>query len=159
MHRDRKKQEGQGDTLFQAREISVMIVGCQRDRACWTHTDSPGFVQGPIKGIFGDPPARVIRLARRQKNGVRPVWTSHQSFYDRKVRRIRDLSCGERRIYLEVEVRRVRCRRCGTVKQEKVLWLADNPFYTKRFAWYVGAAAEVPPSRMWPRSSSQTGRR
>ncbi len=42
------------------------------------------------------------------------------------------------RIHLEVEVRRVRCRRCGKVKQEKFPWLADNPFYTKRFAWYVG---------------------
>jgi transposase len=24
------------------------------------------------------------------------------------------------------------------VKQEKLPWLADNPFYTKRFAFYVG---------------------
>lgn len=42
------------------------------------------------------------------------------------------------RIYLEVEIRRVQCRRCGKVKQERVPWLADNPFYTKRFVWYVG---------------------
>lgn len=62
----------------------------------------------------------------------------HRSFYDRKARRIRDLSCGDMRIYLEVEVRRVFCRRCGKVKQEKFPWLADNPFYTKRFAYYVG---------------------
>jgi transposase len=41
-------------------------------------------------------------------------------------------------VYLEVEVRRVQCRRCGAVKQEKFPWLADNPFYTKRFAFYVG---------------------
>jgi transposase len=41
-------------------------------------------------------------------------------------------------VYLEVEVRRVQCRRCGAVKQEKLPWLADNPFYTKRFAFYVG---------------------
>jgi transposase len=32
----------------------------------------------------------------------------------------------------------VRCRRCAAVKQEKLPWLADNPFYTKRFAFYVG---------------------
>lgn len=42
------------------------------------------------------------------------------------------------RIHLEVEVRRVWCRRCGKVKQEKLPWLATNPFYTKRLAWYVG---------------------
>ena len=30
------------------------------------------------------------------------------------------------------------CRSCGAVKQEKLSFLADNPFYTKRFAYYVG---------------------
>jgi transposase len=54
------------------------------------------------------------------------------------VRRVRDLSCGDTRVYLEVEVRRVWCRPCGTVKQEKLPWVADNPFYTKRFAFFVG---------------------
>ena len=53
-------------------------------------------------------------------------------WYDRKVRRVRDLSCGDMRIFLEVEVRRVECRRCGKVKQERLDFLADNPFYTKR---------------------------
>ena len=42
------------------------------------------------------------------------------------------------RIYLQVEVRRVQCRRCGAVKRERLDFLADNPFYTKRFARYVG---------------------
>jgi transposase len=54
------------------------------------------------------------------------------------VRRVRDLPCGDTRIYLEVEVRRVQCRRCGTVKRERLDVLADNPFYTKRLAHYVG---------------------
>ena len=30
------------------------------------------------------------------------------------------------------------CRSCGKVKREGVEFLADNPFYTKRFAYYVG---------------------
>jgi len=42
------------------------------------------------------------------------------------------------RIYLAVEIRRVDCRRCGKVKQEKLDWLADYPLSTKRFAFYVG---------------------
>jgi transposase len=42
------------------------------------------------------------------------------------------------RIYLELEIRRVNCRRCGQVKQEKLDWLANNPFYTKRFGFFVG---------------------
>ena len=30
------------------------------------------------------------------------------------------------------------CRRCGAVKREQLDALADNPFYTKRFAYFVG---------------------
>jgi transposase len=64
--------------------------------------------------------------------------TTHHAFYDRTERLVRDLPCGDARIYLEVEIRRVRCRVCGKVKQEKLEWLADNPFYTKRFMYWVG---------------------
>ena len=59
-------------------------------------------------------------------------------WYDRRTRQVRDLSCGDTRIYLEIEVRRVQCRSCGKVKRERIDFLADNPFYTKRFAHYVG---------------------
>ena len=59
-------------------------------------------------------------------------------WYDRKTRRVRDLSCGDARVLLEIEIRRVDCRRCGKVKRERLEFLSDNPFYTKRFAYYVG---------------------
>lgn len=39
---------------------------------------------------------------------------------------------------MEVEIRRVNCDQCGKVKQEKLSWIADNPWYTKRFAFLVG---------------------
>ena len=32
----------------------------------------------------------------------------------------------------------MRCKRCGKVKREKLPWLGNNPFYTKRFSFYVG---------------------
>src|SRR5271155_4016334 len=66
-------------------------------------------------------------------------------WYDRKVRRVRDLSCGDTRIFLEVEVRRGGGRRCGKGKQERLDFLADNPFYTKRFASYVGQRCRAAP--------------
>ena len=59
-------------------------------------------------------------------------------WYDRKICRVRDLSCGDTRIFLELEVRRLGCRNCGKVKRERLDFLADNPHYTKRFAYYVG---------------------
>ena len=51
---------------------------------------------------------------------------------------MRDLSSGDRRVYLAYEGRRVDCLRCQAVKNEGLEWLADNPLYTKRFAYYVG---------------------
>lgn len=51
---------------------------------------------------------------------------------------VRDLSCGDARIYLSMEVRRVDCMKCGKVKSEKLDWLSNNPFYTKRLAFHVG---------------------
>lgn len=62
----------------------------------------------------------------------------HTSWYDRTVRRARDLSSADTRIYLEFEVRRIRCPCTGKVRREHLDFLADNPLYTKRFAWFVG---------------------
>ena len=41
-------------------------------------------------------------------------------------------------MYLELDVRRVACQSCKKVKREKLDFLASNPLYTKRFAYYVG---------------------
>jgi transposase len=58
--------------------------------------------------------------------------------YDKRPRRVRDLSCGDKRVYLSFELRRVHCSLCGSVKNEKLDWLADNPLYTRRFSFFVG---------------------
>jgi len=63
---------------------------------------------------------------------------AHRTFYDHRLRLVRDLPCGDTRVYLELPTRRVLCARCGTVKREALPFLADNPFYTERFAYYVG---------------------
>jgi transposase len=59
-------------------------------------------------------------------------------WYDRTRRRVRDLPSAEYRIMLDIEVRRVACPTCGAVKRERLELLADNPHFTKRFAYYVG---------------------
>ena len=48
------------------------------------------------------------------------------------------MPCAAHRIYLDLEVRRVDCRRCGSVKRERLEFLVDNALHTKRFALYVG---------------------
>ncbi len=52
-----------------------MIVGCQRGRASWTPTDSPGYVQGPRSRGYSE----IRRLGffgwcAVKKNDVRRVW-------------------------------------------------------------------------------------
>jgi transposase len=59
-------------------------------------------------------------------------------WHDRKVRTVRDLPAAGYRIFLEREVRRIACQACGAVKRERLDFLADNPRFTKRFAFYVG---------------------
>jgi transposase len=69
----------------------------------------------------------------------------HRGFYDRRVHRVRDLPCGGLRIVVALELRRVACRRCGAVKRERLDFLADNPRYSKRFAFYVGRRCRSAP--------------
>jgi transposase len=44
-------------------------------------------------------------------------------WYDRKLRQVRDLSCGDTRIFLALGVRRLDCRNCGKVKRERLDFL------------------------------------
>src|SRR5271156_4322565 len=59
-------------------------------------------------------------------------------WYDCRLRRVRDLSSAGFRIVLELEMRRIECGACASVKRERLEFLADNPHFTKRFAFYVG---------------------
>ena len=107
-------------------------------------------LRGPARARAHPLPA-VKNTARGTCGRVQRGW------YDRKQRRVRDLACGDLRMHLEVEVRRVACRHCGTVKQERLDFLADNPFYTTRVAFYVGRRCRASPSGTWPRSCASPG--
>ena len=73
-----------------------------------------------------------------QKTACNGGGWERSGWYDRKRLRVRDLACGDTRVFLEFEMRRFCCRRCGKVRRESLDFLADNPLYTKRFAFYVG---------------------
>lgn len=51
---------------------------------------------------------------------------------------VRDLSSGDHRVYLEIELRRILCKQTGLKRHESLAFLAGNPFYSKRFADFVG---------------------
>ena len=95
----------------------------------------------PMPGFMASSATRMPWSSRShaaEKNALWRVWASARAFYDQRPRLVRDLSCGDKRVYLEFAIRRVWCRRCGGVKREGLEWLADNPLYTKRFAFFVG---------------------
>jgi transposase len=122
-----------------------MAHPAKRVRRLWDAYTFPGFrPRSTVRGIFGDPKARIITLVRRSKKACGCCGRVHSGWYERRVRRVRDLSCVDTRIYLELEVRRVQCKSCGKVKREQLDLLADNPFYTQRFAiMWVGAAGSA----------------
>lgn len=61
-----------------------------------------------------------------------------RGYYDRTRRRVRDLSCGEHRVWLDLELRRVDCRNCGMVKRERLEFLIEHARHTCRYARYIG---------------------
>jgi transposase len=100
----------------------------------------PGFrVLYRLKGLFGDPKAGLVTLKRRRKKTICGTCGKMcRSFYDQETRRIRDLNCGNLRIYLELPLRRVNCPHCQGVRQERLDFLATNHRYTQRFAFEAG---------------------
>jgi transposase len=42
-----------------------------------------------------------------------------------------------------MEIRRTKCKKYSLVRQETFNWLAKNPSYTRRFAWYVGKRCQA----------------
>jgi len=93
----------------------------------WTSTVSPASSRPKVRGVFGDPLAVVITLQRRRKKTLCGVCAqAFRTYYDKRPRRVRDLSCGDKRVYLDFSARRVDCSRCSGVNRERLDWLADN---------------------------------
>jgi transposase len=67
---------------------------------------------------------------------------ARRRLYGKRWRRVRDLDCGDREVYLDFQMRRVKCPLCG-VKNERLAFLSDNTRFTLRFALKVGALCRV----------------
>lgn len=119
------------------------MAGCEHTAACGALTAFPTSNQRqPYRASSVTRRLALSSCAGRKKRHEGRAGQVTWSWYDRKTRRVRDLPCGDTRIYLEVEGRRVNCTRCGKVRQEK-LELAANPFYTKRFAFFVAWSGKI----------------
>ncbi len=96
-------------------------------------------VRRTVRGIFGDSLARVVTLDRRTRRVVcGTCGTVHFTWYDHRRHLVRDLPCGDTRVFVDIELRRVRCMQCAAVRKESIDAVIGSPFVTKRFAFYVG---------------------
>jgi transposase len=80
----------------------------------WRRTERANLEKKPSMRLSQEPCLGV------KVNSKGPAGRVQMGWYDRQVRRVRDLSCGDTRIFLELEVRRVDCGNCGNVKRERL---------------------------------------
>jgi transposase len=73
---------------------------------------------------------------------VCPCGFSRRGIYDRSRRRWRHLDLGTTRLYLEAEIHRLSCKRCGRVRTEAVPWARPGARHTRDFEDVVAWLAQ-----------------
>ena len=89
-----------------------------------------GLSGASVVSVAFTPDGIVVGLRRRCRRLVCPCGFSTRSTYDRSRRRWRHLDLGATRLYLEAEIRRLSCRRCGRVRTEEVAWARPGARHT-----------------------------
>jgi transposase len=97
---------------------------------------------GDVIGIEFTPDGIVVSLRRRARRLTCPCGWSTRAFYDRSVRRWRHLDLGAARLFLQAEIRRLHCRRCGRVRTELVPWARPGARFTRDFEDVVAWLAQ-----------------
>ncbi len=112
-----------------------------------------GLPGATVAGVEFTPAGVVVTLRRRAKGLRCPACgRTTGAAYDRSVRRWRHLDLGASRLYLESEIRRLRCPRCERVVTEEVPWARPGARHTKDFedvvAWLAQRADKTTISRL-----------
>lgn len=86
----------------------------------------------------------VVEIRPRRHRLRCPCGWSTSSRYDTDRRRWRHLNLGSCRLWLEADIRRLKCRRCGRVRTEDVPWARPGARHTRDFedvvAWLTQRA-------------------
>jgi transposase len=90
-------------------------------------------VGASVAGVTFCPEGVVVSLRRRRAKHCCPCGWKTWSVYDRHLRRWRHLDLGTARCFLEAEICRVDCARCGRVRTEEVPWARAGARHTKDF--------------------------
>lgn len=102
--------------------------------------------------VVFEPGAVVVRIALRRRRLQCPCGRWGHARYDKSTRRWRHLDFGTCRLFLEAEIRRVDCRRCGRVRTERVPWARPRARHTRDFedlvAWLAAHADKTTVTRL-----------
>src|SRR5437660_12585673 len=83
----------------------------------------------------------VVAIRNRRRRLRCPCGYSTRSRYDVARRRWRHLDLGRCRLWLEADIRRLDCRRCGRVRTEEVPWARPGARHSRdvedMIAWLV----------------------
>jgi transposase len=95
-----------------------------------------------VAGVVFTPAGIVVVLRHRARRLRCPCGWSTRAVYDRSTRRWRHLDLGAARLYLQAEIRRLACRRCGRVRTETVAWARPAARFTRDFEDVVAYLAQ-----------------
>jgi transposase len=95
-----------------------------------------------VVGVQFTPTGIVVALRRRSRRLRCPCGWSTRAVYDRSTRRWRHLDLGAARLFLQAEICRLACRRCGRVRTETVPWARPGARFTRDFEDVVAYLAQ-----------------
>jgi transposase len=101
-----------------------------------------GISGASVASVTFGPEGAVVGLRRRQRRPVCPCGWRGRGIYDRSVRRWRHLDLGAAKLFLEAEIRRLDCRRCGRVRTEEVPWARPRARHSRDFEDVVAWLAQ-----------------
>ncbi|MDP1820122.1 MAG: ISL3 family transposase [Acidimicrobiales bacterium] len=90
-------------------------------------------VGASVTSVTFTPEGVVVGLRRRRRRPICPCGWKGRAVYDRSTRRWRHLDLASSKLFLEAEIRRLRCRRCDRVRTEAVPWARPSARHTRDF--------------------------
>ena len=101
-----------------------------------------GIAGSSVTTVEFTPVGVIVGLRARRRRLQCPCgWQTHAT-YDRSVRRWRHLDLGACRLFVESEIRRLHCRRCGRVRTEQVPWARPGARLTRDLEDLVAFCAQ-----------------
>jgi len=95
-----------------------------------------------VASVEFTPEGVVVGLRRRRGRPRCPCGRRATGVYDSSVRRWRHLDLGASKLWLQAEIRRLHCRRCGRVRTEEVPWARPRARHTRDFEDVVAWLAQ-----------------